>query len=141
MYIYFNCNILTDDRKLNTSKGEPKRLRVNSSNWCRNGVLDTSNTGQQCITEKSNKKAGFYKNPAFFEVGSTSVNRLNFHFAMNTEQGAFFAMELLVLPRKNFSKPLLALLPTTIRSAEVLAAKSHMLSGANPSNSSNFPLT
>ncbi|MEF2094921.1 hypothetical protein V3595_09660 [Bacillus sp. CFBP9009] len=45
MCIFFNCNILTDDRKLNTSKGEPKRLRVNSSNWCRDVVLDTSNTG------------------------------------------------------------------------------------------------
>ncbi|SIQ96486.1 hypothetical protein SAMN05878482_102651 [Peribacillus simplex] len=66
---------------------------------------------------------------------------LNLHFAMNTEQGAFFAMELLVLPRKNFSKPLLALLPTTIRSAEVLAAKAHTLSGAYPSNISNFPST
>ncbi|MBT2645542.1 hypothetical protein J7E52_02200 [Bacillus sp. ISL-34] len=73
MYIYFNCNILTDDRKLNTSKGEPKRLRVNGFSsdllkpdgwhWCRDVVLDTSNTGRQwrpgafglhqCITEKS----------------------------------------------------------------------------------------
>ena len=65
MCIFFNCNILTDDRKLNTYKGEPNRLRVNSSNWCRDVVLYTNNT---CIIEKSNKKSGFYKKPDFFEV-------------------------------------------------------------------------
>lgn len=83
-------------------------------------------------------------NPAFFGECVTRIigeNPLILHFAMNTEHGAFFAMELLVLPRKNFSKPLLSLLPTMIRSAEVLAAKSHTLSGACPSNSSNFPVT
>ncbi|MFJ8069289.1 hypothetical protein ACIQZD_10100 [Peribacillus sp. NPDC096447] len=58
MCIFFNCNILTDDRKLNTSKGEPKRLRVNSSNCAGMWFWIQAMLGSNVLLKNPNKKAG-----------------------------------------------------------------------------------